>query len=417
MSYLLIFCGLAALILLLSVIRTKAKHPLGAPFSHTLLAAAGAMFAGFAAVFLNGRGEDGPGTILRILAACLFYLTLFLYSRYVASSVCLVSEKKPSPAAGFLALPFCAASAVLLILSERIGMIRNPQGTAAYQSPFFWLLHIGELVLLIVVLLILQKGGKGLSARSRATLLSLPVLVVLATALLPLTGPADLRYPALLLGLLIVYTGHHAEMEHFGQVSAADLQSRLVLVSGRMKPHYIYNVLTSIYYLCETDPEQAQDAISAFSEYLRNTLETIEDPGMVPFPRELNQIRSYLHLEKMRFEDRLKVSYDVDVDDFEIPPLTVLPLVENAVKHGIRGLEGPGTVRIVTRRLPDNKVQIRIIDDGIGFDLQKITETSHRGLAAIRDRIEKEAGGEMTIDSTPGKGTTVVLTIDGNIVK
>lgn len=190
-----------------------------------------------------------------------------------------------------------------------------------------------------------------------------------------------------------------------------DLEARLTLAAGRMKPHFIHNILTSIYYLCDMDTEKAQDTISAFSEYLRNTLETIDRPGMAPFSRELNQIKNYLMLEKLRFEDRLHVKYDIECEDFLIAPLTIEPLVENAVKHGIANLDGPGTVRVVTRRLDDGGIQIRVIDNGIGFDVAQVqAETDHHNeVENVKRRIRNECGGDMSIITAPGKGTTVIV--------
>ena len=191
------------------------------------------------------------------------------------------------------------------------------------------------------------------------------------------------------------------------------LHRRLRLAADRMKPHYINNVLTTIYYLCESDPERAQIAVGALSEYLRNTLETIDNAELVTFRWELNQIKNYMALESMRFGDHVRAVYDVDVDTFRIPPLTVLPLVENAVKHGIAGKEGQGTVSVITRRMPEGAVQIRVTDDGVGFDTTnvRIMKEAYQGLADVRERMKLETGAEMTIESKPGAGTTVTIHI------
>ena len=210
---------------------------------------------------------------------------------------------------------------------------------------------------------------------------------------------------------MVTYIGYHSEVEEaLREADMINLQNRLLLAAGRMKPHYIYNVMTNIYYLCDMDPSKAQEAVGYVSDYLRNTLETIEDPEPVLFSQELNQIKSYLALEKMRFGDQLNVKYDIDVDDFKIPPLTIEPLVENAVKHGIRDLDRPGTVTIQTRRLAAG-VKIIVEDDGVGFDINKITDKTHRELIGIQERMEKDLGGEMIIDSTLGEGTKVTITL------
>ena len=95
------------------------------------------------------------------------------------------------------------------------------------------------------------------------------------------------------------------------------------------------------------------------------------------------------------------------------PALTIQPLVENAVKHGIAPKEEGGTVRIVSRWLSDGGAQIRIIDDGVGFDVKKLRDmdVTHEGLANVRERIRLEVGGELTITSSPGRKTTAIVTI------
>ena len=107
------------------------------------------------------------------------------------------------------------------------------------------------------------------------------------------------------------------------------------------------------------------------------------------------------------------MEYDVEYDEFLVPPLSIQPLVENAVKHGIAAKEEGGTVRIVSRKLSDGGAQIRIIDNGIGFDIDSLKnlDVTHEGLANVRERIRLEVGGDMTITSVPGRMTTVVVTI------
>ena len=104
---------------------------------------------------------------------------------------------------------------------------------------------------------------------------------------------------------------------------------------SQIRPHFLFNTLNSIYVLCEKDPEVAQKAIGEFSEYLRGNFEGLENETVIPFSREIEHVRHYLNLEKMRFGSLLHVIYDLDGSEFMIPPLTLQPLAENAVKHGI----------------------------------------------------------------------------------
>ena len=178
---------------------------------------------------------------------------------------------------------------------------------------------------------------------------------------------------------------------------------------NRLKPHFINNALSTIYYLCDMEPKKAQSLTSSFSDYLLNVLEAMHGGELVPFAKELEFTEAYLALEEIRFEDRLSSDIDIDVTDFLVPPMSLQIPVEIAVKHGISESERSGTVRILTRRLPDNKVKLSIIDDGVGFDNKDRDHPSYLELLEVSERIAKEAGGEMTIESSAENGTSVEI--------
>ena len=194
------------------------------------------------------------------------------------------------------------------------------------------------------------------------------------------------------------------------EAAAADSKKEIELSTNRLKPHFINNILSSIYYLCEADPARAQSITMDLSGYLLGTLDTIDKHGLVPFSRELDLIRNYIALEKLRFEDKLLVQYDIDEDRFMVPSLTMQALVENAVKHGISEKNSQGRLQLRTRRLADNGVQISIIDDGVGFDTSKGNSPDSE-IAFIQKRLAKEVNGKMVIESAPGEGTSVTITI------
>lgn len=180
------------------------------------------------------------------------------------------------------------------------------------------------------------------------------------------------------------------------------------LISNRIKPHFINNILSSIYYLCDMDPQRAQSITMDLSGYMLGTLGSLDNPDPVPFESELELAKKYLSLEKLRFDDRLHVTYDIDVDDFRLPPLTLQPIVENSVKHGIAENGGSGSLQIVTRRISGG-TEIRVIDDGVGFDTG-ILKAGNLELNQIEERL-RQHGDELTIVSMPGNGTSVTVTI------
>ena len=190
------------------------------------------------------------------------------------------------------------------------------------------------------------------------------------------------------------------------------LESRVSIMLSQIQPHFLYNALSSIRQLCESDPEAAQTAIEDFARYLRGNLDSIKRSTPVPFTKELEHIQIYLSLEKMRFEDDLRVVWDVEADGFMLPALTVQPLVENAVKYGVGKKPGGGTVTISTKELPD-RYTVTVQDDGVGYDPNKTQDDgrTHIGIDNVRSRLSSMCGGELSIESTPGQGTTAVITI------
>ena len=407
---LLIFCAVIATVIALGFRRIAAKNEASRGFLIMVgIAIVSSIILAVGYILLVARNESAFG-FCATLANAGFYAIVFLYARYLVSSVKLTKSKPANPALLYIVLASTAVSVASWGASMIIKSLALPDGIAAYGKPIFYGEQVGELVLLIVSFMIMMPRVEDFGKRETRVLLFFPVLLFLASLAEPLVGDSNLRFPAMVVGLLVVYVGYHVELEqNLQREEMLNLQDRLLLAAGRMKPHYIYNVMTNIYYLCDMDPSKAQEAIGNVSDYMRNTLTTIENPDPIGFKEELNQIKSYLALEKMRFGDQLLVHYDVDVDDFKIPPLTIEPLVENAVKHGIRDLDRQGTVTILTRRLPNDGVRIQVIDDGVGFDTETITMETHRELIGIKARMWKDVQGVMTIESAKGKGTTVTI--------
>ncbi|MDD7735362.1 MAG: histidine kinase [Bacilli bacterium] len=194
------------------------------------------------------------------------------------------------------------------------------------------------------------------------------------------------------------------------------LQSQVNLMMSQIKPHFVYNSLTSIGELCITDPNKARDALMDFSNYLRKNMEYIDASECVLFSEELKYVETYLNLEKIRFGDRITINYLIEESNFYIPPLTIQPIVENAVKHGICKKKEGGSIYIKTRK-EDDKIVIEISDDGIGFDLDSISyngDRSHIGIFNVKFRLEQMINGTLNIISEKSKGTTVIIVVPIN---
>lgn len=187
-------------------------------------------------------------------------------------------------------------------------------------------------------------------------------------------------------------------------------ESRIDLMVSQIQPHFLYNVITSIMAICMQSADKAVEALADFADYLRGNLDSLQNEKMISFSKELHHIESYMRLEQLRFSHKLHVDYDIEVKDFLIPTLTIQPLMENAVKHGIGQKEEGGTVRLVTRELGDS-ILIIVEDTGVGFDPNHKNDDgrSHLGLENVKRRISMMSHGDIEIDSVIGEGTIIKI--------
>ena len=182
------------------------------------------------------------------------------------------------------------------------------------------------------------------------------------------------------------------------------------IMLSQIQPHFLYNTLSTVQALCDTDPQAAKKIIEKFGMYLRQNMDFLNQEEKIAFEKELEHTKIYAEIEMVRFEN-IWVEYDTPDTEFSIPPLTIQPLVENSIKHGIR-IREQGLVRIITRKQKQYD-EIIVWDNGKGFDttLAVSEDRTHIGIRNVRERIEKMCGGTMTVESHIGKGTTVTIRI------
>ena len=186
-------------------------------------------------------------------------------------------------------------------------------------------------------------------------------------------------------------------------------RQRASIMVLQMRPHFIYNTMMSIYYLCKQDPDLAQQVTLDFTTYLRKNFTAIASEDLIPFTEELEHTRAYLAVEQAQFEDSLFVDYDTPHTQFRVPPLTLQPIVENAVKHGMDPDADPLHIFIRTRKT-DSGSEIIVEDNGTGFDRSDNSEP-HIALSNIEQRLRMMCRGEITITPRDGGGTAVKVTI------
>lgn len=189
-------------------------------------------------------------------------------------------------------------------------------------------------------------------------------------------------------------------------------ESKAKLMMSQINPHFIFNALTSIAQLCEVDPKLAKETTITFSKYLRENMNSLTSTELIPFDDELKHVENYVKIEKARFKDRVNIEYDVKYNEFSLPPLSLQPLVENAIKHGICNKIEGGTVTLHTDK-KDNLITIIVSDDGAGFDKETTTfDGNHVGVSNIMSRLKDKLNANVDIESEIGKGTIVTITFE-----
>lgn len=197
------------------------------------------------------------------------------------------------------------------------------------------------------------------------------------------------------------------------EIKAQNQKLQLHILTSQIKPHFILNTLGAIRNSIRQDPDQAYDLLYDFSIYIRKNMEEKDYTKPIPFLEELDYIKTYLKLQKLRFGDRLEVVYDIQYPEFWILPLTIQPFVENAVKHGIMEMRDGGTVWIRTRRKRD-RIEIVVEDNGVGFDVSQMEnqqkEGKSLGMRSAMYRLKYEMNGVCRIESSrkSGKSGTCV---------
>lgn len=235
------------------------------------------------------------------------------------------------------------------------------------------------------------------------------VSVILDQYLWVTEQPVEYLTIAVIVSCVLFYLWLHLQFvrEHELDLMA---QNRIKIMVSQIQPHFLYNTIATFKALCKKDPEKASEVAEKFGQYLRQNLDSLEAEGLISVEKELEHTRLYADIEMIRFEN-VRVEYDVKDSDFEVPPLTIQPMVENAIRHGVR-IREEGIVRVSTRQTEQGR-EIVIWDNGSGFDVSsmKQSEGSHIGIRNVKERIEKLCGGTLTVESELEKGTTITIRI------
>ncbi len=211
--------------------------------------------------------------------------------------------------------------------------------------------------------------------------------------------------------VMFKFKGRHETWVKTRDLEKELVESRVAIMLSQIQPHFLYNSISCIQELCLMEPKKAYDALAQFAHFLRGNMDSLTSTEPIPFEQELRHVKNYLALEKIRFDERLSVVYQIEEEGFFIPALTIQPMVENAVRYGISKKRAGGMITISTRRR-DDEIVVTITDDGVGFDLSKPVGRSdgrsHIGIENVKNRLKSQCNGRLEISSSP-KGTIVTI--------
>ena len=422
---LLIFAAAVTLVLLIYAVTDKTRNGTFMKFFIALLVSNIVMLSGEIGLWLfEGTPENipilkccsfisfGVGAVLNGLYA--YCLTGFIRERHNVSwnfahfigAICFV----------YLCIAFVSVFNGMLFSFDENGIYVN--------GPYYFIVRLLDFATLILEIIMVIRFWRILSVKSTVSLLSFSVLPLISMLFLSYWDPTPMLI-ATTLSLLVIFMLFRGELtrqlsEKKMQLAEKDRQlakqerelteSRISTMISQIQPHFIYNTLGTIQQLCVEQPEKAAELTQDFSQYLRGNFSELDNSTLVLFSQELKHIKCYMNIEQVRFPD-IQVEYDLKTDDFQIPALTVQPLVENSVKHGLMGLESGGKIKVSAYETDDDYC-ICVKDNGVGFDKSaSYDKKKHIGIQNIKGRLEVMCGGSLTIESALNKGTTAVIKI------
>ena len=409
-----------------------------------ILAILGMLFAGilFISCCFNIQGNSPQGDILAAISVLLYFALLFsgavdvFAGNDIAKNTILTMQTITavcSTAVHFLfwryqcaTLPKTRAQKYyswciyILIFCYLVTLAINPfTGILFTVDEFGNVISTGQvlefifllLFYLIYLLYILPQKCSLKKKISLASFAVMPMLAIMITAIWYAVGIKftiqSITYLFLLMAAYVVFFGDYIESKEIllkQEKVLAEMRSEIML--SQLNPHFVANTLNSIVALCRFDPPEAERATRMFASYLRENYVDMTGSQMIPFIRELENLQNYIAIEQIRFPG-LQVDYDISCTQFDIPTLTLQPLVENALTHGIHG---KGKIKISACETYDSYM-VLVSDNGVGYQQPKNDGHTHVGISNCRERLETLCNGSLTISGGSEGGTVCSIII------
>ena len=356
---------------------------------------------------------DSMIVVSNTIAYCMGYFAIACFMKYLNDNICKDSKAANLITSIFGVLAVISSAFVILSASRGYGYSVDEHGHYVHANDFLTaLVYVSFPALSFLAIILLLTFAEKASPIKKIAFISYTIIPAIGVVLDYVVHGLSLTYIGLVISATVMYTSIHVKTQRLIE------SQRSALMLSQINPHFVYNTLSTIAAMCEASPKQAKNLTINFASYLRQNINSLSSNGEIPFDEEMKHVECYLGIEKARFGDRLHVVYSIGCRDFDLPPLTLQPIVENAVKHGITKKAEGGSLRITTYATDSHHV-IEVIDDGVGFDTeQKLAhERKSIGLDNVRSRLYEICRGRLTVKSTVGVGTRVTLEIPKKKVK
>lgn len=368
------------------------------------------------------RGYPGSlgAAMVRVSNFLVFFTSYVILAEYTTYQRLLIAEQTDFPVRAWSGAIYCisAFGMILVCISQFTDLFYYIDADNYYhRTDQYYISMVLALVGMFLSVYMVVCHRRCFSRETFISLLAYMVLPVIAAVIqIRLYGISLLNIAIAVSVMMLFFSWQKDRSQQSVQMTTRLLEQQqeisrqqVRLMVSQIRPHFLFNSLTAIAQMCEADPKTARNATISFAEFLRANMDSLTEPEPVPFAKELENIENYLVLEQIRFGDGLKIEYDIETEDFKLPPLTVQPLVENAIKHGIHQ---KGTVRVLTRKLAD-AYEVAVEDDGVGYDGSSIPDDgrSHIGIKNIRDRLSASLQATLSYQRLDEGGTAAIIRI------
>lgn len=413
-SFFLVSSGFVEIIILIfayySLIQAKLNNILYESFTLILFIASFIIYTDIVCIMINGYVNLRIlAIIMNTLSYLLIVLELNLYCGFIYAWN--GADYKQFSLLKHLANFFTIAALVTIIINIPMGYLFtiSPQGYYVKGNYSYTAIIFELLVLACIYVYIIRSD---IITKEKIMLLFVPTIPFI-NFLVASYFDSPRFHMTIFVSTFFIYTLFFVKKEQ--QIQARELMislrdkqladSEVNALRAKMNPHFIYNTLSSIYGLCRTNPDGAADMTLKLENYLRDNFGKISISPIIPLFEELEHLKYYIDIEQIRFPN-LKVEYDTDIDYFMVPSLSIQPMVENAIRHGIQKKQfGEGTIKI--KSFEDDKgYYITIEDDGVGIKEDfKNDGKVHLGIKNTRTRLKLLCNGTLSIKALSPSGT------------